>query len=96
MKNTTAFLVGLISGITMPLIFGFVFFTITYHGVSPMLKEVKTMCSYPAVATKVLILILFIDMGAVFFLNHYEKWMMLRGLFVAIILYIVLAIMFLL
>ncbi|MDR1592239.1 MAG: hypothetical protein LBS16_05085 [Prevotellaceae bacterium] len=87
MKSTYSFLIGLIGGLTVPLFFGWLYLTILYTGEMP-LNELLGRLVKTSIAVKMLFMAIIPNLFAVFLLNHFEKWMACRGVFVAIIIYI--------
>ena len=93
MKN--AFLqifIGMAAGLIVPLVFGWLFLRTLYSG-ELSLYTVFLFIKSTSLIMKLLFVAILPNMLAVFLLNHFELWNYCRGVFVAIMLYIAVAVL---
>jgi len=94
MKNNAVLqmLIGLALGLIVPLFFGWLFLRTLYSG-ELSLQTVFFFMKSTSLIMKLLFVAVLPNMFAVFLLNHFELWNYCRGVFIAIMLYIVAAVL---
>ena len=80
-------LFGIIIGLIMPLLFGYLFLISSYTG-NLTIGELLTVMSQNSLVIKLLFVAALPDMGAAFLLNTLEMWRACRGMFAALGVYI--------
>ena len=83
--------IGLIAGLIVPLVFGWLFLRTLYSG-DISLHTVSMLIKSSALIIKLLFVAILPNMLAVYLLNHLELWNYCRGVFVSIMIYIVVAV----
>lgn len=89
-KPVVQFVVGLLGGLIMPIIFAAIFYTSFYHG-QDELSMVFDFFRQSNILTNFILVSMIPNFIAVFLLNMFERWNYLRGIFVSIMIYLSLA-----
>lgn len=89
MSNRLAFLLGLALGLLLPAAFGALFIATLLTGNNAFVETLCALFRSMDTSVKITFVALVPDFFGVFMLNHFEKWQMCRGMFVAIMLYII-------
>lgn len=77
---------GILSGLLLPLLFGFLFVYSTWHG-DVSWQDLFVAFRSNGMIVKFLCIALFPDMGGVFLLNTFEMWNACKGMFAALGIY---------
>jgi len=85
-------LIGIVAGLIVPFLFGWLFVW-TFYDNDLSWQVVWLMLKSTTLVMKLLFIAVLPNMLAVFLLNHFEKWNYCRGVFVAIMLYIIVAVL---
>jgi len=93
MKKFDSFLLSIILGLLLPLLFGYIFMKTFYHGDLPMWEVLKSILRTP-LFVKLVLMALLPNLFAVFITNAMERWRMCRSFFVTILLYLCLSLFF--
>lgn len=89
-KPVVQFIVGLLGGLLMPLAFATLFYTSFYHG-DDELKLVIEFFRQSKILPKFILVSMIPNFISIFLLNMFERWNYLRGVFVAVMVYLSLA-----
>jgi len=84
-------LIGVVAGLIVPLVFGWLFLRNLYEG-ELTLDTVFLLMKSTSLIMKLLFVAILPNMFAVFLLNYLELWNYCRGVFVAIMIYIAVAV----
>lgn len=84
--------IGLISGLLVPFLFGWLFLHTLYSGELSW-QVFFMLVKSTSLVVKLLIVAILPNMLAVFLLNHFELWNYCRGVFISIMIYIIVAVL---
>ncbi len=87
MSRFDRFWIGLLAGLLLPLLFGWLFLTSVYHG-EMTAGHILQFMTGSSMIVKFMFIAILPDMFLVFLLNTWELWRMCRGVFVALFLYV--------
>ena len=85
--------IGILGGLIVPIVFGWIFLTSFYGGEITFEQLHLLLSKFPSLIVNLLIVAVLPNMLAVFILNYFELWNYCRGVFVAIMLYIAVAVL---
>lgn len=87
MSRFDRFWIGLMVGLLLPLLFGWLFLTSGYYG-EMTAGHILQFMTGSSMIVKFMFIAILPDMFLVFLLNTWELWRMCRGVFVALFLYV--------
>lgn len=93
MKKFDNFLLSLVIGLVLPLLFGYIFVKTFYHGNLPIWEALVTF-QRTSLFSKLVLVALLPNLFAVFVTYSMERWKMCRGFFVIILFYLIISLCF--